>query len=145
MPKQTILTVPLDRALHTNPTDSEYLSVTRRAYSIDGYDPVLVTISVGRTWCRVLTTCLPGGGWWREPNAETLRMLVDHELFKRKMTRTGKRESGPGWRHAYPIRSLNTPHPECPWRREVHAEHVFKHVGRMDDPSTGALIDCPGR
>lgn len=143
--KQTILSVPFANREH--PSDQQFRAVIRHAYSIDGYSPVLVTIRIGNDTAVFHTTSLPGGGWWREPNASSRRYLLDEALAKHNMIRTGTVETTTAdqWFHRYPIRALNTPSPECPIRSVVHDEHVFKHIGRMDDPSTGAHIDCPGR
>ena len=103
----TIMTVPMGTAGWTGTrVNDDGVIVSRQAYSIDGYSPVLVTIRVFQTSATVHTTPLPGGSWWRQPDATQRRSLIDAVLFKEGQTRCGQVQTRTAdlWFHRYPIK-----------------------------------------
>ena len=90
-----------------NFTDHDWKYVSRNAYSVDGYGPVLVTIMVGEFTARVHVKCLPGVYVWRAPDAASRRRLLDRVLKPMGLRRVGRvEEFGSGWLWKYDLAPL---------------------------------------
>lgn len=103
--------IPYPWPEYTMPRDSDekHRRVFRGVYSVDGYSLVLVTVRVDLYTATVKTTSLPGGSWWRQPNAEQRRFILDLVLAPLGLRRAGRQEHptwADDWFHRYPIEAV---------------------------------------